>query len=96
MNDKETVLTALRTTPITQIKGQYWDGPECACAMGVIYLALNPDVRIVGDLPYVNGHSCVVTRLKNIPAEFERHVVEMNDTGASFKDIADMLEANWK
>lgn len=100
-------LEALRSGRYDQTTGQLRDG-NCFCCLGVLCDVFDPeawDIGGIGDVPewsYGEGHdqrSEVAVLPQNfritygISPAVQDHVVQMNDAGKTFSEIANYIEA---
>jgi hypothetical protein len=72
-------IAALRSGKYTQLRGRYCGGENEYCALGLLYMGLRWLERMKG---------------KILPKEQHRAVSSLNDSGASFAEIADYIESN--
>jgi hypothetical protein len=74
----------------TQITGKYSDGHNGRCAMGVILSYFGWDARLDSDIT-TNSQAALPT-LANAGLLHDFSIIEMNDSGMTFDEIADYLD----
>jgi hypothetical protein len=75
----------------TQIRERYSDGLDGRCAIGVIMSYYGWDGKHKSDVP----RRCAFGALKSAGTDKDI-VVQLNDSGTSFEEIADYLDQNYE
>src|ERR687897_623744 len=78
---------------LTQIRKQYTDGAGGRCVMGVIMSYYGWDGKCITNAERRLYAALVALRQAGISKEL---LIELNDSGATFDDIADYLDKNYR
>lgn len=94
LNQKSTVSQIIRTygKQFKQIRKQYTDGHAGRCVMGVIMSYYGWDGKCMTNSERRLYAALVALRQAGISKEL---LIEMNDSGATFDEIADYLDRNY-
>lgn len=83
----------LRSGQWTQIKKYYSDGPNCYCALGVLLHVVID--RASDDSRYDESRRNFICAYTGLDLDAQKKIADMNDTGSSFAQIADYIEATY-